>query len=158
MHGICGYCFLTQLTLTRFASPKAAEKICLRHLHCPCYICSRRQLFTGGKMVNKLDLTLSIAAYNCISINKCQCPYILNNFWPEMELKLRTISGPARFAAGVFAENKDDNRVESISAEQRCWTACTLRKHSNIEKFPLEKEIYLMSPRHLVSQILYTKY
>ena len=37
-----------------------------------------------------------------------------------MELKFSTISGPARFAGGVFAENKDDNRVESIYAEQRC--------------------------------------
>ena len=37
-----------------------------------------------------------------------------------MELKFETISGPARFAAGVFAENKDDNRVKSIYAEQRC--------------------------------------
>ena len=44
-----------------------------------------------------------------------------------------------RPAAAVLTENKDD-RVESIYAETSCETASTRRKHSNIEKFPLEKE------------------
>ena len=46
---------------------------------------------------------------------------------------------PAGFAVAVFTDTKDD-RVGSIYAETRCETASTRRKHSNIEKFPLEKE------------------
>ena len=40
-------------------------------------------------------------------------------------------------------ENKDD-RVESIFAESHCETACPQGKHSNVGKFPFEKETFPM--------------
>ena len=45
----------------------------------------------------------------------------------------------AWIAAIVTTENKDD-RVDGISAEPLSDTACTRGKHSNVERFPLEKE------------------
>ena len=62
-------------------------------------------------------------------------------FLPEMELQFRTKTD-CLIRRGS-KENKDD-RVESIFAESHCETACPQGKHSNVGKFPFEKETFPM--------------
>ena len=59
----------------------------------------------------------------------------------EMELHFKT-----KKDCSICRGSKEikDDRVESIFAESHCETACPQEKHSNVGKFPFEKETFPM--------------